>query len=165
MKPKFKRKDWKKLSRLGRKRPKLRKWRRPKGRHSKVRLKRRGYAKMPSIGYQKPAELKGLVKGLRAIRVSSIEQLEAVKPGQGVIIARLGAKKKIELLKRALELQLPILNLNAKKWLEQHEKKPKAEEEKKEIKEEKPEKGPEAKPEVVVSPMPKEVGPEKTRGT
>ena len=51
---KFRRRDWHKYKRLGKKDKKKVKWRKPKGRHNKMRESRKGYAASPSIGMKKP---------------------------------------------------------------------------------------------------------------
>ncbi len=122
-------------------------WRQPRGRHSKMRMKLKGHGKHPSIGYSSPRITRGLnPKGLKEIRVHTLEELNNVKKGEGVIIGgTVGLKKKIELLKKIEELKLTIVNLkDVSKFIKEAEEKlmakkkesQKKEEEKKQAKEE-----------------------------
>jgi len=52
MMKKFLRRTWNRYTKLGRKRKKKQKWRRPTGRDNKMREKRRGYPKIVSVGYK-----------------------------------------------------------------------------------------------------------------
>lgn len=111
------------LLRFGKRKKKKRKWRKPRGRHSKVRKKRKGYVKPVSIGYGKPKEKKGLIKGLKPVVVHNVEELKKVKQDEIVIIASgIGKKKKIEMAKTILENNIKVLNFDAKKFLEDVEK-------------------------------------------
>ncbi|MCS7134503.1 MAG: 50S ribosomal protein L32e [Candidatus Pacearchaeota archaeon] len=102
-KPEFVRKDTYKISRLGRKRKKKRKWRRPRGRHSKVREKRKSYPKQPSIGYSK-----GKKESIK--RVHNVEELENCSEGEKIIIAHVGKKKREEIIKKAKEKNIIVIN-------------------------------------------------------
>lgn len=91
------------------------KWRKPKGIHSKIRHKFKGRRKMPSPGYKSPREAKGLhFSGLMSVGVSSAIDIAKIrKESEGAVIARsVGIKKKLEILKKARELNVSILNLN-----------------------------------------------------
>jgi large subunit ribosomal protein L32e len=121
-KPKFKRQNFL-LSKL------KESWRKPKGLHSKLRLKRRGKGKRPKIGYGTNKESKGLIKNQRYVYISNVKGLENVK--QPILISsNTGLKKKLEIVKKAEELNLKIINVNAKKLLEKlkNRKEKKAEE-------------------------------------
>src|SRR3989338_2447991 len=70
------------------------KWRKPKGIHSKIRHKFKGRRKMPSPGYKSPRKVKSLhSSGLKMINVSSIDDVKKTK--------------------KAKELNVTVLNLNA----------------------------------------------------
>jgi large subunit ribosomal protein L32e len=107
MKLKFMRRDTKRYSKLGKNRKKLQKWRRPKGRDNKMRLKRRGYPACPSVGYRSPKKNRAVIP----IQIHNVKQLEALKKNESIIIARVGAKKKIDIIKKSREMNLKILNL------------------------------------------------------
>lgn len=121
-KPIFVRKDTFKQSRLGKRRKKKQKWRRPRGRHAKLREKRGGYRAVPSIGYGSPSSSKGLVGGFRPMLVYSVEQLSQLKGGERAVIGRVGTKRKLEIAKAALERKIILSNLNAKKFIGKAEK-------------------------------------------
>ncbi len=112
-KPKFVRylsKRYKKLRRSG--------YRRPKGRHNKMRLRIFGKPRLVSVSYGVPKEVRGLhPSGYEEILVHNIKELESADPKkQAVRIASsVGTKKKIELLRRAEELGIVVLNQRIKR--------------------------------------------------
>jgi len=114
-KPKFLRTDWHKKIRLGRGVKKNQKWHGAKGRQNKFRLNRKGRGQRPKVGWGATLDTKGFVNGMEAVRVENIKEMEAVKKGQGVIIASVGGKKKAEIIKKANEMKLVILNRYMKK--------------------------------------------------
>lgn len=112
-KPKFLRADTVRHLRLGKKRRKLQKWRRPRGHHNKLRLKRFSYPVQPGIGYGSLRKTAGKVDGLLPSLVHNIKEMEKLNSKTHcVILARVGAKKKIDLLKKAQELNIKIINAN-----------------------------------------------------
>jgi len=112
-KPRFLRSDTIRHSRLGKNRRKLQKWRRPRGRHSKIRRKRFGYPVKPSVGYKTPRKSSGKIAGQMPLLVYNLQQVQALDKKAVIIIARIGAKKKVELLKLAREKNMTILNVGA----------------------------------------------------
>lgn len=125
------------------------KWRKPKGIHSKIRHHFKGRRKMPSPGYKSPRIVKCLhSSGLKPTRVSSINNLKKIiKEAEGIIIPKnVGIKKRFEILKKAKELGIAVLNLNVDEQIKKIEdfialkKKKEGKEAKKEIKEKKEEK-------------------------
>ena len=114
-KPKFWRKDWHRMSRIGRTRKKLRKWRYSYGGDCKVKLKERGYAQRPTIGWGGKKEEKGKVQGLKCIRIENMKQIEKLEKNVGVIIGKVGQKKREELMKKLQEKGIKILNRYSKK--------------------------------------------------
>ena len=103
---KFLRKDTFKFSRLGRRRKKKMKWRAAKGRHSKVRKRRKNYPSRPSIGYKREGRKEEVV------RIHNPEELEGINPNSKIIIGKVGKKKKTEIIKKALTKNLEILNID-----------------------------------------------------
>ncbi|MCU0642609.1 MAG: eL32 family ribosomal protein [archaeon] len=101
--------------RLGKNRRKLRKWRRPRGKSNKIRLGRAGHPVGVSVGFKTPRKEAGRVLGLIPRLVHNIRELESLTKENAAILARIGAKKKIELIKRADELKIKVLNLGGKK--------------------------------------------------
>ncbi|MBW2963294.1 50S ribosomal protein L32e [Candidatus Woesearchaeota archaeon] len=133
-KPNFIRQDTNKKIRLRNKA----KWRKPKGRHSKLRLGKKGHEAVPSTGWGSPREVKHLHKsGLRQILVQSLNDFDQInKNEEGVILgSTVGKRKKIELIKKAEEIGVRILNIrNTKDFVDKIQKE---REEKKRKKEEK----------------------------
>ena len=110
-KPDFIRQDNQRRKRLGRKL----KWRKPKGIHSKIRHHFKGRRKMPSPGYKSPVKVKGYhSSGLKMTKIFSVKDIEKInKDTEGIIISKsVGTKKKLEILKKAKELKINVLNLN-----------------------------------------------------
>lgn len=109
-KPKFLRTDWHKKIRLGRGVKKNQKWHGAKGRQNKFRLNRKGRGQRPKIGWGAEGEVKDFVNGMEAVRVENLKDLEGVKKGSGIIIARVGKKKREEIIAKANEMKVSILN-------------------------------------------------------
>jgi|SRR3989338_5158234 len=112
---KFIRTDYERHSKIGKRRKKLQVWRRPKGRHSKIRKKRFGYPTMPTVGYKSPRKELGKIQGLQPILVHNLGDLKKAGKNSIIILARVGAKNKIELIKKAQEMNFKILNIGGKK--------------------------------------------------
>jgi large subunit ribosomal protein L32e len=88
-------------------------WRRPKGRHSKMRVEERGRGKIPKPGYGSPAAVKGLNRhGFLELRVSNPKDLASLNPGtqSAVIASTVGGKKRLDILKKAQELGITVSN-------------------------------------------------------
>jgi len=106
-KPSFRRQDSNAYARL------KESWRRPRGIHSKVRIKEDSRIIMPSIGYGAPKVSKYLhPSGYREVIVSSVKDLEKInREKEAVKIAHVvGKKKRSEILKKIEELKIKILN-------------------------------------------------------
>ena len=99
------------------------KWRKPKGVHSKIRHHFKGRRKMPSPGYKSPVEVKGLhATGLRMVRVSSPHELDRINKNEGIIIPKsTGTRKRLEILKKAREMNVPVLNLKSEETIKKIE--------------------------------------------
>jgi len=115
MSSKFLRQDWMRHSRLGRGRKKLQKWRRPRGRHSKIRRKRFGYPLKVMIGFSSPKKQAGLIQGLKPVLVHNLKELSSLNNKSIAIISRVGAKLKMQMLKYAEEKGIKIQNIGGKK--------------------------------------------------
>jgi ribosomal protein L32E len=130
MSKEFLKRGWKRYSRLGRKRKKIRVWRRAAGRQNKMRERKRGYANIVSIGYGREKSGRGKVQGKNPVMVYNTKDLGKVKKDEIIIIGNVGKKKKMEIAKRANEMKLDVQNLNVKKFLKKAEKKIKTKENK-----------------------------------
>jgi len=116
-KPKFIRQD------AHKKRLKKR-WVRPRGLHSKVRLRKSGHPKPVSNGYGSPKEVRGLSKEGLKIKIIHNEDgfNEINKEKDGIIIASsVGLRNKLQLLKKAREKGIKILNLNVDEYIKKKE--------------------------------------------
>lgn len=105
-KPNFVRQDGLKKARLEKV------WRKPRGRHSKQRVKKRGHPKIPSLGYRSPRAVYALhPTGLKSVMVSHINDLSKIKKDEGVVLlGKMGINKKLKILKKIQELKLHLLN-------------------------------------------------------
>ena len=144
-KPKFVRQDAHKKPRLEKK------WRRPKGIHSKMRLKLRGYRRSISVGYGSPKKVKGLdSSGLKKVMIHSIKDIEKldVKKEIATMSKTVGMRKRIQLINKAKTAGVMITNVkNIDDYLKSLEEKFTKRKEKRKVKEKKKEKAKEAKKE------------------
>ncbi len=87
-------------------------WRRPKRRSTRARLELKGKIRLVKIGYRSPKELRNkTLDGKDIVYVNSISQLSSLDPKKhALIVANLGKKKKIELLKKIVEMKFEVLN-------------------------------------------------------
>jgi len=86
-------------------------WRKPRGVHSKLRLRRRGKPQMVSVGYKMPDEVRGLTReGLQQVFVSAPEHLKFIKTGEVAVLHKVSNKRRLEILQAAQKLNAKILN-------------------------------------------------------
>lgn len=107
-KPDFVRQGGKRYKKL------TKKWRKPRGIHSKARHKFKGHEKRPSIGYRSSKSIRGLNRfNLNEVLIKKIADLNKIenKSQIGVLHSKLGIRKKTLILKKIKELNLPILNI------------------------------------------------------
>lgn len=86
------------------------KWRRPKGKHSKMRRFRKSYPSRPNIGERTPIGMAGKIKNMTPMLVHNTTELSQLPKNSIVIIARVGAKNKMEIMKKAAEMNLIVSN-------------------------------------------------------
>ena len=105
--PKFRRQEWFRYKRLGDS------WRRPKGKHSKMREKKKYRIPVVDSGFRNPKKVRGLHhSGYREVLVYNVNELEKLNPKKEAarIASRVGVKKRMKIEKRAEELKIRILN-------------------------------------------------------
>ncbi len=88
-------------------------WRHPAGKHSKMRLGKRGHRLKVSPGWKSPVAVRFLSRnGLVQRIVCSVKDLDSInKKTDGIIISGgVGNKNRIDIIKKALEKGLAILN-------------------------------------------------------
>ncbi|MBS3077461.1 50S ribosomal protein L32e [Candidatus Pacearchaeota archaeon] len=107
----FVRRNMKRFSKLGKNRKKLQRWKRPKGRDNKMRLKRKSYPATVSVGYSSPRKEHGRINGQIPVLVYNIKDLGKLGSDNVAILAKVGAKKKLEIIKFAEEKKIKILNV------------------------------------------------------
>ena len=119
-KPRFLRRDWNKKSKLGRKRKNKQVWRKPKGRHNKLRQKFKGKSKQPSIGYGSDRIIRGAIGGLKKVVINNIHELLQFGNNRNVsimIAKNVGALKRMDIIKKALEMNINIANVDSEKFI------------------------------------------------
>ncbi len=110
--PTFRRQEWFRFKRLGEK------WRRPRGRDSKMRLGLSGKPATVSIGYGSPRAERGIhPSGLSEVLVENLRDLEGIDPDRQVvrISSKVGDKKREQILAKAREKNIRVLNPRVKK--------------------------------------------------
>jgi large subunit ribosomal protein L32e len=88
-------------------------WRKPKGRHNKLRRQIKAKGPLPRPGYGSPSAVRGLHPcGLSDILVHNEAMLASLDPKVHAvrIAAGVGMKKKMEIQKTALDAGLKVLN-------------------------------------------------------
>ncbi|WP_297536052.1 50S ribosomal protein L32e, partial [Thermococcus sp.] len=85
----------------------------PKGIDSKMRLKKKGKPRSPSIGWSSPKAVRGLhPSGYEEVLVHNLKELEKLDPTRQVarIAGTVGARKRELIIARAKELGIKVLN-------------------------------------------------------
>ncbi|MEM4637588.1 MAG: 50S ribosomal protein L32e [Candidatus Woesearchaeota archaeon] len=138
-KPVFVQQDYHKKKRLSKK------WKRPTGLQSKMRHQFKGYRRRVKQGWRSPVEVRGYHgKGLEFVIINNVSELNKVKDKAIILSSTLGLRKKIQILEKAKELGLTVINndiektskkLELLKKKKSEEKKEKAEKKKKTLEE------------------------------
>lgn len=137
-KPEFVRQEYNRRKKL----PKN--WRRPRGVHSKLRLRRRGKPARVAIGYGTPKQVKHLTKdGLKKVIICNLNDFKSLKKGEIAIISKtVGDRKKLEILKEAQKSGIKIHNFpKIKETIDMIENKQKQRKESRKYKEKRKDKG------------------------
>lgn len=111
-KPEFLAQNWFRFPSLGKK------WRAPIGKRNKLRkhIKAKGF--LPKAGYGSPSAVRGFhPSGFEEIRVFNLSDLQKINPQKQCarIAAGVGNRKKTEMVKKAGELKIRVLNPGAAK--------------------------------------------------
>ncbi|MBS3076116.1 50S ribosomal protein L32e [Candidatus Pacearchaeota archaeon] len=114
----FLRHVWHKHSKLGRGRKKKQKWKKPTGRDNKMREKIRGHPVSVSIGYRSDKAVRDKLKDKERVMIKNIQDLLKIKANQIGVVAKVGNKKRIEIVKKAKESKIQLYNINPDKFLE-----------------------------------------------
>ena len=88
-------------------------WRKPRGSHSKLKVKEKSKGALPSVGYGAPKKLRGLhPSGLKEVMIYNLRDLDKIDKTKeaGRLSSGIGQKKKKTIIKRAKELKIRILN-------------------------------------------------------
>ena len=89
------------------------KWRRPRGVHSKLKVKEKSKGSLPNVGYGAPKKLRGLhPSGFKEVMIFNLNDLEKLDKEKeaGRLSGRIGQKKKKTIIERAKQLKIKILN-------------------------------------------------------
>ncbi|MDP3966338.1 MAG: eL32 family ribosomal protein [archaeon] len=120
MKKKFLRRDAKRSGKFGKGKGKKAKWRRPTGRHNKMREKKKGYPAVVGIGNRTAKKTRGQFEKKMPVLVMNARDLEKIgKDGIG-LIGKIGTKNKIEIAKKAKEMKIKLKNLNSESFLKKN---------------------------------------------
>jgi len=115
-KRKFLRVETQYFSRIGKGRKKIQTWRRPRGKQNKIRLNRFSYPVQPGIGFGTPRSESGKVKGLYPMLITTQSDVEKLtKENIAIISRKIGAKKKIQIIKQITDKGFKIQNVGGKK--------------------------------------------------
>ena len=114
---KFLRRTWSRYSKLGKGRKKKQVWRKPTGRHNKMREQTKGSAAIVSIGYRSAKRLRDKLMDKKPVKIRNLKELEKIKENEIAIIGSVGKRKKIEIAKKAKEMKIEIYNMNPEKFL------------------------------------------------
>ena len=103
-------------------------WRHPKGHHGRVKKLHDSHGASPKIGYGTPAAYRNVhSSGLKVVEVANVNDLSKIDPErQGIKIKSIGNRKKLMVIRAALEKKIRIFNVRKpEEFIKQHERKPK----------------------------------------
>jgi large subunit ribosomal protein L32e len=116
--PKFLRRDCTRFAMFGYGKGKKAKWRSPKGRHNKMREQIKGHPVIVSIGYGTDKKGRGTINQKTPILVSNLNDLKKIGKENIIILGKVGAKKRLEILEKANEMKIEVHKINVKKRLD-----------------------------------------------
>ena len=90
-------------------------WRNPsRSLDNKIRLQKKGFPAKVKVGYRNPRLVRGLhPSGFEEVLVYNVSQLEGLDPARHAvrIASAVGRRKRAEIIRRAMELGLKVLNI------------------------------------------------------
>jgi large subunit ribosomal protein L32e len=102
----FRREHAWRFPRLGKK-----KWRRPYGLQSKLRIHKGGAGMIPAVGYGTDKKLRGKIRGIDFVKVHTVEELKTAN-GKAILIgSTVGGKKTKMIYDEAKKLGLRVINM------------------------------------------------------
>jgi large subunit ribosomal protein L32e len=102
------------IQQMGRQRKALgNNWKKPRGSDSKIKIGKKGYPRKVKVGFKSPKEVRGFSRdGLKIILVKNILELNNIdKTKETVCLASIGQRKKVDIVKKCVELNLKMLNV------------------------------------------------------
>ncbi len=91
-------------------------WRKPRGVDNKKRIRKAWFGACPKVGNKNPENVRGMHPlGLPEILVNNVAELEGADGVLVRIASGVGKKKKAEIVAKAKEMNLRILNVGVKK--------------------------------------------------
>jgi len=115
-KPIFRQVNSHKYSKLGVRRKKKVKYRKPTGRDNKIRLNMIGHLRKVRIGFRNKTSERGLVNKMEIVMVYNVDDLKKIKDKMIGIVGKIGTKKKKEIAEYAGKHNIKLLNLKIKKF-------------------------------------------------
>ena len=103
---------------LGSRQKSMLKYKKARGRHSKIRQKEKGRPVKVEIGFRNKNTERCLINGKMPVLVNNVYDLKKIGKNNAAIIGSVGMKNKIEIAKEAHKNKIEVLNLNLNKFLE-----------------------------------------------
>jgi len=120
---KFQRTKFRAYVKLGKGQKSRRRYRKAKGRHNKIREKRKSRPKRVEIGYKNKSSERGLIQGKKPIILNNIKDLGKIKKDNIGILGKIGNRKKLKIISEAEKSNIKLLNINTKKFKRKIERK------------------------------------------
>ncbi|MBU2615735.1 MAG: hypothetical protein KKC19_01385 [Nanoarchaeota archaeon] len=108
--PKFLKRVWNNYSKLGKRKKKKQVWRKPRGRHNKMREERAGRPATVKIGYKNNSP-----ERMEIVTIRNLADLEKVSKKDLVVVGNVGRKKKMILVRAAKEKGIALKNVRVEK--------------------------------------------------
>ncbi|MBU2616668.1 MAG: eL32 family ribosomal protein [Nanoarchaeota archaeon] len=108
--PEFLKRVWNNYSKLGRNRKNKQVWRKPRGRHNKMREQRAGRPAIVKIGYRNDS-----LSRQEIVTVRNLADLEKVTKKNLVVVGNVGRKNKMVIVSSAKEKGITLKNVRVEK--------------------------------------------------